>query len=71
MIWARRMDESPNPDKNEDPRARLDHFSPSGELSKASSEGRLEMQAAATSRTACPGAPLSVVLLMHMLLAAR
>jgi hypothetical protein len=30
MAWARRMDESPNPGKNEEPGARLGHFSPSG-----------------------------------------
>jgi hypothetical protein len=29
MAWARRMDEGPNPDKNEDPGTRLDRFTPS------------------------------------------
>jgi hypothetical protein len=29
MIWARQMDENPNPGENENPRVRLDHFSPS------------------------------------------
>jgi hypothetical protein len=30
MVWARRMDECPIPGKNEEPGARLSHFSPSG-----------------------------------------
>jgi hypothetical protein len=30
MAWARRMDEGPDPDENEDPEARLDRFTPSG-----------------------------------------
>jgi hypothetical protein len=30
MAWARRMDEGPNPGENEEPGARLGHFSPSG-----------------------------------------
>jgi hypothetical protein len=29
MVWARRMDESPNPDKNEEPEAWLDRIPPS------------------------------------------
>jgi hypothetical protein len=30
MAWARRMDEGPDPGENEDPRARLGRFTPSG-----------------------------------------
>jgi hypothetical protein len=30
MAWALRIDEMPNADENEEPRARLGHFRPSG-----------------------------------------
>jgi uncharacterized OB-fold protein len=30
MVWALRIDESPNPSENEEPRARLDQIPPSG-----------------------------------------
>jgi hypothetical protein len=46
MAWARRMDESPIPDENEEPGARLDRIPPSGfknNLPGASSGTRLEM----------------------------
>jgi hypothetical protein len=46
MAWARRMDESPIPNKNEEPGARLGRIPPSGfknSLQGASPGTRLEM----------------------------
>jgi hypothetical protein len=44
--WARRMDEGPNPDENEEPGARLGRITPSGWKKRspgACSGGRVEM----------------------------
>jgi hypothetical protein len=46
MVWARRIDESPNPGENEKPGARLDRIPPSGYKKNGCqrpSRGRLEM----------------------------